>query len=314
MTNPINNLFWEKYRPKTFEEVVLLDRTKSILQHGIQTNLILAGPPGIGKTTVARILVKKYPHITLSSKLGVDVLRNEVQQFCSKMTINFEDDVVSDMKIVYLEEFDGASRQMQDELRAFMEVDEYKDHVRFIATCNHIQKIEDAILSRFTVVDFTPNSSTESKELKTKFLKYLLQLNTKENFNIDKNILKEIVIKTFPDFRQSLQSLQVVHLTGEFKTDIVNTEDNQIYECIFGKMNNIEVWNYLYKNWLDRFDLAFEKFNRNFWYYVEQHHPESITKLPHYYITISKYIDTHLPNARDPFVTLYAMISELKNI
>ncbi len=161
---------------------------------------------------------------------------------------------------------------------------------------------------------FSPNGNNESKQLKTEFLKYLLKLNNAENFNIDKNILKEIVVKTFPDFRQSLQSLQVVYLTGEFKTDIISAEDDKIYNCIFGNMNNIEVWNYLYKHWLDRYDLAFEKFNRNFWYWVEQHKPDKVQKLPHYFIIIAKYLDTHLPHARDPFVTLYAMISELKNI
>ena len=96
-------------------------------QHGIQTNLILSGPPGTGKSTAARILIKKHPHLKLSSKLGVDILRNEVQNFCTKMSIQFDEESNSNIKVVYLDEFDSATRQMQDELRAFIE--EYEEHV-----------------------------------------------------------------------------------------------------------------------------------------------------------------------------------------
>lgn len=309
---PTDRLYWERFRPNNIEDAVLLPRVEKIVTHGIKTNLILAGPPGIGKTTIARILVRNHPHIQLSSKLGVDILRNEVQEFCSKMSIGFDEEINSNIKVVYLEEFDGATRQMQEELRSFIE--EYEQNVRFVATCNHIQKIHDPILSRFNVIDFTPTGPAESKQLKIEFIKYLDNLSKNNDLGINKITLKEIVKKNFPDFRKTMQDVQMYHLTGEINSTIINSTDDKIYEYVFGDTSSENLWNYLYINWLDRLELGFDKFNRSFWHWVEKNQPDKIIKLPNYFIIISRYLDVHLPTARDPFITLYAMIWELNQL
>ena len=117
--------------------MVMLPRIKSFLGKGIQTNLLLHGNSGTGKTTIVRILLKdKHSKVLNSSiKNGVNVLREEIDDFCRSMPspmIRSDDK----MKYVYLEEFEKATPEFKDAFKAFIE--EYDSRVRFIITMNGI--------------------------------------------------------------------------------------------------------------------------------------------------------------------------------
>jgi len=81
-------LLWEKWRPKTMEDVILLPRIRKHFEFGINQNFIFYGHFGTGKTSLARILIGKYtkdkPYLELNSSLytSIDVLRSEIEDFC----------------------------------------------------------------------------------------------------------------------------------------------------------------------------------------------------------------------------------------
>lgn len=306
-------LFWEKYRPMTIEDMALPDRIKTLAKHGIVTNMLLVGPPGIGKSTLANILTMPHPFIKLNSKLGVEVLRNEVLQFCQTITSNiFDTKKASSIKVVWLEEFDGASRTMQDELRAFIE--QFEKSVRFIATANNISKIIDPMQSRFSIIDFTPKNQDEIKTVKVEYLKRLMKIAESEKLNILPEQIKDIVRSNFPDLRKGMSMMQLTHITGVFATEEQQSSDVEIYSIISNQTSPSDTWNYLYANWLDRLDTAFTMFDKKYWKWVEDNKPSELSKMPNRMIKISQYVDVHLNNARDPFVTLCAMIFELQKL
>jgi DNA polymerase III delta prime subunit len=303
-------LFWEKYRPNKIEDMILPERIRNIVKDGVNGNYLFHGASGMGKTTLARILMNDYPdgqHIVLNGKMGVDDLRKKVTSFCTEM-IAFADP--NKLRVVYFEEFDNATWQLQLELKSFME--DHSHRVRFIATCNTITKINPAIRSRFTEIDYTPTQE-ESKYLKNEYAKRLAHISKEEGLGLSKDNIIEIVQNRFPDFRKIWQDVQIFTVSGEvISSATVTDEDEKLFEVILSGKGSTYIWEYLYVNWMDKVDIAFNKLGRDFFEYVKERHPEKKSQLGNTVVTVVKYTDTMLPNAIDPFVTLVALVYDLQ--
>ena len=208
----MEQLFWKKYRPKTIQEIILLPRIKKSIDNGIKNNMIFYGSYGMGKTALSKILLKDNPHIKFNASLhtSIDNLRYDVEEFCSKMSM-FDDP--NAMKIVFLDEIERTSAQYQDALKGFIE--EYERNVRFIATTNHIQKVEPGVLSRFISIDFNPQNNDEIHFLKTEYAKKLKMIAEKEEIEIEAKDIVSIVNRNFPDMRQMVSIMQHIKETGE---------------------------------------------------------------------------------------------------
>ena len=148
----MDNFLWvEKYRPKTIQECILPNNIKETFQEFIDTgslpNLILAGGPGVGKTTVARALCEEmkmdYIIINGSEDNGIDVLRNKMRNYAS--TVSFDEGNSKEFgKVIILDEADYLHPQyMQPALRGFIE--EFSANCRFIMTCNFKNRIIDPV-------------------------------------------------------------------------------------------------------------------------------------------------------------------------
>ena len=102
-------LLWEKWRPKTIEDIILLPRIRKELESGVNQHYIFHGHYGTGKTSLARILIGRYsketPYLELNCSMdtSIDVLRTEIDNFC-KFTPMM--DTNSDIKYVFLDEFE----------------------------------------------------------------------------------------------------------------------------------------------------------------------------------------------------------------
>ena len=165
----VNKLFWKKYRPKNIEGMILLPRIKKevINDNGeiiIDNNLLFVSGPGLGKSSLAELIIpKRALVINASYNSSVENLKEEVTDYCRMVGNNIFDDNYNpnekQWKFVYLNEFDGVSQKYQEALKGFIE--ENVERVRFIATCNNINKLSPEIRSRFTEINFEPQNSEE---------------------------------------------------------------------------------------------------------------------------------------------------------
>ena len=153
-------LWVEKYRPKTIEECILPKETKktfkSFLDKGEIPNMLLAGPAGCGKTTVAKALCNELGvdyYVINGSDEGrfLDTVRNTAKNFASTVSLSS----TARHKVIIIDEADNTTNDVQLLLRAFIE--EFHGNCRFIFTCNFKNKILEPLHSRTTVVEFGIN-------------------------------------------------------------------------------------------------------------------------------------------------------------
>ena len=132
-------LFTEIFRPKTLDGLILLPRIQAELGRGLVTNILLYGPAGSGKTSIARILTEGYDYLYLngSSENGIDIVRNQIVSFASQLSL---ENGAEKLKIVYIDECDGFTEASWSAMRETIE--HYANSVRFIMTCNKFDKIQ----------------------------------------------------------------------------------------------------------------------------------------------------------------------------
>jgi replication factor C subunit 2/4 len=198
----------EKYRPEYLRDIVgnreAVERLATIAQVGNLPNIILAGPPGIGKTTSIMCLAHEmlgdsYKNAVLelnaSDARGIDVVRNKIKWFAQqKVTLP-----PGKHKIVILDEADSMTGAAQQALRRTMEI--FSSSTRFALACNNSTKIIEPIQSRCAVLRFTRLSDAE-------VLARLLQIIEYESIQYDSSGLEAIVFIAEGDMRNALNALQ----------------------------------------------------------------------------------------------------------
>jgi len=234
----IENLLWEQYRPKKFDDIILLPRVRKVVESGFSGNLILSGHFGTGKTTLAKILTKGKPTLYRNTSLhtSIEVLRNDVVKFVNTMSNIFTDED-DGYKYVFLDEFEEASSQYQNALKAFIEDERVKNHVKFIFVTNHIHKIEQGLVSRCTTLDFNPQTEEEIKYWKSESKKRLLEITKKENIDIEEIEVKRIVAHNYPDLRKMVVVLSEIKRTGKVDYSI-STFDGKLKTKLYNSLKN----------------------------------------------------------------------------
>ena len=219
--NHYNNLWVEKYRPKTLNDVILKDDIKEHFLNIVDDvpNMLFYGSPGTGKSTISKIIVNEilkcqYLYINASDENGIDTIRNKVLRFAQTRSID------NKKKVVILEEADGLTGESLKILRNVME--EYVNTTRFILTANYINKIIEPIRSRCVLFKLQPTF----KECVDRCLNILKSENIKLDPSITKDELLKFLNDRFPDFRRILNDLQKHSVSGVLKLNSESTSED----------------------------------------------------------------------------------------
>ena len=216
-------LWVEKYRPKTIEDCILPDNIKKtfidFLDKGEVPNLLLSGPAGCGKTTVAKALCNQLGvdvYVINGSDEGrfLDTVRNSAKNFASTVSLSSE----SKHKVIIIDEADNTTPDVQLLLRASIE--EFSGNCRFIFTCNYKNKIIEPLHSRCAVVEFSVNA-TQKPKLQSEFFQRLSWILDTERVQSDKKVLLELINKHFPDWRRILNECQRYSVGGKIDSGIL---------------------------------------------------------------------------------------------
>ena len=216
-------LWVEKYRPKTIEECILPDNIKEtfrqFLNKGEIPNLLLTGPAGVGKTTVAKALCEQLEcdYILINgSDEGrfLDTVRGQAKNFASTMSLSAS----SNHKVIIIDEADNTTHDVQLLLRSNIEA--FHKNCRFIFTCNYKNKIIEPLHSRCSVVEFSIKGK-EKAEIQVSFFDRIVRILEGEGIKFDKKVLAQLINKHFPDWRRVLNELQRYSVGGTIDSAIL---------------------------------------------------------------------------------------------
>ena len=231
------DLFVEQYRPKNLNEFIGDSTIRNKIQEYITTrtlqNLLLWGPAGTGKTSLAKLIVKQlgadHLYINASDERGIDTIREKIIPFASSIGFN-------GLKVVILDESDYLTAQAQATLRNVME--SFSASCRFILTCNYLDRIISPLQSRCMAFGIIPPSKKEVGQ-------HILQICDQEGIKYTKEDLGQIILTHYPDIRKILNTVQGSLKGGKLVLDsksLKNTEfENKVVQGLKNKINLKEI-------------------------------------------------------------------------
>ena len=202
MTDLHNALFVEKYRPKTFGELIF-ENKQLVINHlkspnSLPSFIFYSNKPGTGKTSLAKLIISTlgcdFIKINASDERGIETIREKITNFARNMSSN---DSVK--RCSFLDEADSITKQGQDCLKSTME--EFSANSFFIMTANDVSKIIEPIQSRCVLINFEKPSKADI------FIR-LEEICTAESITASDAEITDLVNQFYPDIRAMIKTLQ----------------------------------------------------------------------------------------------------------
>jgi len=207
-----DEIWLEKYRPQTLDEVVgqdtIVERLQSYVERDDLSHLLFSGPAGVGKTTssiaIARELYgdgweQNFLELNASDERGIDVVRDRVKSFARTSFGGHG------YRIIFLDEADALTADAQSALRRTME--QFSNNVRFILSCNYSSQIIDPIQSRCAVFRFSPLPD-EAVAAQVRIIA------DREGIEVTDDGVEALVYVAGGDMRAAINGLQAAAVTG----------------------------------------------------------------------------------------------------
>ena len=241
MNKAINVPWVEKYRPDTFDNIVLSEHKKQIFSNIIKKNtyfpnMIFFGPPGTGKTTTIMNIINAFHsntnkpliiHLNASDDRGIEIIRTHILQFVSAHGL-FQ----TGLKFIILDEIDNMTRSAQIALKYVIE-HTHPLNVRFCLICNYVSKIDASLANNFIMFRF----NTHPNEQVYMFLKNILQ---QEAISIDECDVHNIINIYKSDIRSMINYIQLNKETLGEKVLTIPTIMMKLYNCNYKSGKKIE--------------------------------------------------------------------------
>ena len=311
----IQELLTEKLRPKELKHMILPQRISNIFLNGLGHNVLLSGSPGCGKTTLAKILALPFPHlfINVSDESSVDTIRNKINEFCSSMSVL---DGKSSKKIVVLDEFDGASDQFYKALRGTIE--KFASNTRFVATCNYMNKIPEAIQSRFEVIDFNPVDSSEETALKDEWKSRIKIILGKIGISIDDDSLETFQKNYYPDFRSELNRIQTWMIEGVKEVDSQKIKEfgwsyEDLYKMIVESKDPVKNYQIMVGEYSGKVDDIMSALGNEFIDWIIGNKPELSRIIPAVIILVASH-QAQRVQVIDPMISLLSLFCSIQKL
>ena len=210
----MKDLWVEKYRPKTLDEVVgheqIVERLKAYVKTRNMPHLMFAGPAGTGKTTCAVAMTREmfgddwqinFQELNASDERGIEVVRKTIKNFARTAPLTD-----TEFKIIFLDEADSLTSDAQAALRRTME--KYSGTCRFILSCNYSSKIIEPIQSRCAVFRFRPLNAKDVNE-------YINRIAKAEDVEITEDGMDALLYVAGGDLRKATNVFQVASALGD---------------------------------------------------------------------------------------------------
>jgi DNA polymerase III delta prime subunit len=222
----------------------------------------------------------------------------------------------SSKKIVVLDEFDGASDQFYKALRGTIE--KFAGNTRFVATCNYINKIPDAIQSRFEVIDFNPVDASEETALKDEWKKRINIILNKIGISIDEESLETFQKNYYPDFRSALNRIQTWMLEGVKEVDSQKIKEfgwsyEDLYKMIVESKDPVKNYQILVGEYSGKVDEIMSSLGDEFINWIIDNRPELKKIIPGVIVIVAEH-QAQRTQVIDPMVSLLSLFFKIQKL